>query len=366
MRFLNRCAVHRSTNQGSIVTFCYLVVAILVTVGSAALVYSMTEQRAAQQSHSLSHAFQLAEAGIDDAIAKLRDPYSNNWSSWLGTGPIQVSNAGTYLTSVTQDGVIRKIQSTGTATGLMPGAKLVEAWVQRYIPSNFYGNVLYGAGNVDLRGNAYSVWGNVLTGTATPLQNTQNVQCQNAPCITQDPKAYPLPRLSFAQLQQIAQSQGNVYDADRLKKIQQHQDAFPGSFCYSPPIDPNDPSTCVPNVNYITADLVLNGNIGTIGGFFVVVGNVLTNPNAEEDTTINGNGQVAGVIYTTGDFVVNGGGGGLNVDGGVWAGDLARLNGNVTVQYNATYMNAIKNLNINADLQILLWRECPPTGCPSN
>jgi hypothetical protein len=45
------------------------------------------------------------------------------------------------------------------------------------------------------------------------------------------------------------------------------------------------------------------------------------------------------------------------VDGGVWAGTQARLNGNATVTYNSTYMNAIQAMNINASVQLVLWRE---------
>jgi len=115
----------------------------------------------------------------------------------------------------------------------------------------------------------------------------------------------------------------------------------------------------------VTTDLVLNGDIGTIGGFFVVVGSVLTDPQTVESTTINGTGQVLGAVYTTGEFRVNGGGqNGLSVDGGVWAGALARLNGSVTVQHNASYLQAIQALNINPAVQLLVWRECPPSGCP--
>ena len=61
--------------------------------------------------------------------------------------------------------------------------------------------------------------------------------------------------------------------------------------------------------------------------------------------------------------MINGGGSGLNIDGAVWAGDIARLNGGATINYNTSYINAVKNLNINADLQLIQWRECASSGC---
>jgi hypothetical protein len=108
---------------------------------------------------------------------------------------------------------------------------------------------------------------------------------------------------------------------------------------------------------YILTDLELKGNIGTVGGFFVVVGDVLTNPLGTYDTQISGNGQIDGCVYTLGTFEINGGGNGLNVLGGIWADREVELNGNATVVYNEDYMKAIKALNINPDVQLLSWRE---------
>jgi len=315
----------------------------------------LNEQHVAQRYGSLASAFQLAEAGVDEALFQLQANYS-----WIGPLTAQVGNAGTYTTQVTQNGTLRKIASTAATQGTIVSPNQIEAWVQKNIPPNFYGDAIYSANNVELKGNAYSVTGNILA--AGSIESTNNLGGVVGNYVT-DPSVSPLPALDYQQLYNIALSQGNVYDDTRLKNIQQHTDHFPTAFCFSPPTDPNDPSTCTPNVNYVTDDLVLNGNIGTVGGLFVVVGSVLTDPNAVEDTTINGNGQVAGVIYTTGTFKINGGGNGLNLDGGVWSGEQATLNGSATIQYNATYMNAIKNLQINPGVQLISWLECPPAGC---
>lgn len=341
-------------------------VVIFITLASASLlIRSVSDVNLSERSRSLSAALHLAEAGLDEAITVFRNPYTNDWNTWLGAGPTEMSG-GTYQTTVIQDGSLRQVQVTGVSvdgSGAMYASRSIEAILRRSIPPNLYDNAIYAAGYLDFRGDAYTVGGEVLTANPSLIDHPENIVCDTPPCVTQDATAAPLPNLSYAELYQIAQSQGNVYTPERLEEIQHHQAAFPTSFCYSPPTDPNDPSTCTPNINYIEGDLVLNGDIGIIGGLFVVVGNVLTDPAAQEDTTINGTGEVQGVIYTRGDFRVNGGGNGLNVDGGVLAGDVARLNGAVTVQYNAVYMNAVKNLHIDPEVQLLMWHECPPSGC---
>ena len=103
----------------------------------------------------------------------------------------------------------------------------------------------------------------------------------------------------------------------------------------------------------------LSGNV-TAGGFFLVVGNVLTDPNVTTDTEITGNVTVNGCIYSTGEFELKGGGNSLNVNGGIWAGDEAELDGNAKVTYNAGYMAAVKNFVDNASsgtIQLLSWRQ---------
>lgn len=340
-------------NRGSTLVIGFLCVTMALVYSSILLGRSVWEQSQARGFRDAASAFQLAEAGIDDGIKRLRSDYD-----WTATVTSAFPKGG-YQVTVTPDGARRIIDSASTVTGNANLTARLEAVVQRAIPPHFYDNAIYASEEVVLKGNAYSIVGNVRTGSDDPVQNAGNVQGD----VIYDPNADPLPRFEFQQLYDLAQSQGNVYDDARLQEIQRGQDAFPAEFCYSPPTDPADPSTCMPNINYITEDLVLNGNIGTIGGFFVVVGDVLTNPSATEDTTINGVGSVDGAIYTTGDFVINGGGGGLNVYGGVWAGDEARLNGNATVEYEATYLRAIERLNLSADVQLLSWRECPAAGC---
>ena len=332
--------------DGFVLIALSLVLVTLIVLSGALVAHAVAELQSAQRSQASLQAMYLAEAGIDQAIVQLRSDY--NWVT--GYAAVPLGATGTYSVTVQPVGTTRRVTAQGSSSVLGGTAlRSVEAMVRQSIPPNFYDNAAWVSQNLDLKGNAYQIVGDLRHGDTTP-SGTSGV----TGTATYDPATNPLPRLSFQQLYNIAQAQGNVYDAARL---QGGPGVFPTSFWHTPPTDPNDPTTGVPNVNYVTTDLVLNGNIGTIGGFFVVVGNVLTDPAAVEDTTISGNGQVAGAIYTTGNFRINGGGGGINVTGGVWAGDEMRVNGNATVAYNATYMNAIRGLNITADVQVISWQD---------
>ena len=333
----------------------YLVLALMMPYGSAVIVGSLTEQHAAQRSGDLLHAFEAAEAGLDEALVQLR---SN--TQWGGVGPTSFSSMGTYQVTATTYGDAVQLVSTGVASNGSGAQRVLEMWVKMpsTLPDNFFGNAIYTSDTVVLKGKAYAVTGNVVTGDHDTIANAGRI---TGTITTGDASAHPLPSLQFQQLYDLAQSQGHVYTPARLSQIKKNTDSFPTQFCYSGSIATND---CAPNINYVTADLVLNGNIGTIGGFFVVVGNVLTDPEEEgADTTINGNGQIAGAIYTMGQFNLNGGGSGLNINGGVWAGDTVTFNGGGTISYDAGYQQAIDQIGMQTDVQVVSWRECDPTGC---
>ena len=334
--------------NGFVLISVYIVLLALIALGGVLVAQAVAEVRATQRSQASFQALYLAEAGVDQGIDQLRQDYN-----WSGTPTaVSLGNLGTYGVQVDIIGDRRRVTSTGSSN-LLPGGPIsrrIEAIIQRDLPPNFYDNVIWASQNLLFKGNAFSVTGEVIHGDSSPEGNMGNVNGS----VTYDASANPLPRLNFQQLYDMAVVQGNVYNAARLGN---GHGVFPTSFWYRAPgaNGPNDPGE--PNVNYITTDLILNGNIGTIGGFFVVVGDVLTDPTATEDTTINGNGQIAGCIYTTGNFRVNGGGDRLNVDGGIWAGEEARLNGKVTMTYNATYMNALRDMELQPDVQVVSWRD---------
>ncbi|MDP1853589.1 MAG: hypothetical protein Q8L26_05255 [Candidatus Omnitrophota bacterium] len=331
----------KNFRKGIMLIVVSLVLVVLLILVGAFIMRGIQEGNLTQRQKERYEAFNIAEAGLDKSVVELR----NNFN-WSGFGPAAFGRGEYYVAVNSISASERNLDCFGYVPLYTSARQTVhiEARIRKAIPVNFYDNAIYSAEEVDLNGNAYSVAGDIRY--AESIDNTGNV----AGTITNDPSISPLARLDFTQLYNISTVQGNVYDSARLKNVQKGSDNFPSSFWY-------DEANNIPNVVYVTQDLALNGNIGTIGGFFVVAGDVLTDPSGGADASINGNGQIAGCIYTLGEFTVNGGGGGLNVDGGIWSAEETTINGNATVQYNTIYMNAISGLNINPDIQVVGWRE---------
>lgn len=333
--------------KGSILIAAYIVLLSLLAFGGIFFSRVVSDRRLLDVNRERQEAFYLAEAAVDRGLVELRSS-----SSYAGTASPVAFGRGEYEVIVTTLSSSRK---RVMGYGYLPTKaqkrvqRTIEVVTKAETPPNFFDHAIYSANEIDFNGNSYTVDGKVIY--AGSIDNPGRV----TGTVTQDASIAPLAQFNFAALRNIAISQGNLYDAARLSQVQKNKDSFPTQFFNNPP------TNTIPNVVYVEGDMVLNGNIGTVGGFFLVVGDVLTDPNATQDTTINGNGQVSGCIYTTGDFKINGGGGGLNVNGGVWSGNEAELNGNANVTYNLDYMYAIKamieNQGLGAMLQVLTWRE---------
>lgn len=344
--------------KGIALILVFSIITVLLILGSVILYRSISERNIARRYLESTQAFWLAEAGVNKAVKELRSNYNITSISQtaLGTGGYQVA-------IFPNDATRRTVTSTGYIPSSGPArvTRVIQAMVKQQIPSGFYDYAVYSAGEVDFNGNSYSVANNqpvpdnqaVLYADEFDVSHPENITGTT----TQDASISPLALLNFQQLYNISQSQGNVYNTTRLNNVKKGTDSFPGDFWNVAPTDPNDPTTGTPNVVYVLSDLELNGSVGTIGGFYVVVGDVITNPSATYDASINGNGQINGAIYTRGEFEVNGGGGGLNVNGGVWAGQEIELNGNAHITYNWDYMEAISGLGINADVQLVGWED---------
>ncbi len=335
--------------------FSLIVIVVLASLSMSMLYRSISENRMAKKYEESAKAFWLAEAGANRALEELRDSYSTTgnclWLTNLGDGQ--------YCADVSTNGQERVI----TAHGFIPSQnapriqRRVNVVILKRIPPDFYDKALYSAGDIDANGDAYSVDGDAILAGNLDSDHPDNITGTT----TQDPTITPLARLDFEQLYTASDAQGNVYDVNNSGKLIDSatglEEALPASFWYSPPTDPTDPTTGTPNVVYIQGDLKLNGDVGTVGGFLVVAGDVITSPDEVYDATINGNGLIEGAIYTRGIFRINGGGSGLNVNGGVWGGQEIRLNGNADITYNQDYMDAIRAMQIGADAQITSWQD---------
>ncbi|MFC1658582.1 hypothetical protein ACFL1D_04255 [Candidatus Omnitrophota bacterium] len=334
--------------RGSILIVSYMVITVLTILTVGFIARSVTESNIFRRYANSVDSFWLAEAGIARALNELRDDFSVSGEDLWPQTLIQ----GDYYVDVEVVGQMRKVTSYGSAPGA-DSLRVIEAMIEAGTPTNFYDHAVYSGGDIDFNGSAYSVDGDVLYADDFDVQEPGNINGD----VVEDASASPLARFNFDELLAISAAQGNVYDASRLDDVKNGADNFPLSFWYEAPTVPGDPTTGTPNVVYVLTDLQLNGNIGTIGGLYVVVGDVVTNPDSIEDLTINGNGEIDGIVYTRGEFRVNGGAGGLNVSGGVWAGEEARLNGNAHLAFNQDYMDSVEALDINIDPQIVWWRD---------
>jgi len=371
-----------SNEKGAILITAYLVIACLITFATVFSDRTVSDKRLADISMDRAKAFYLAEAGVDEAIAGLR----NNWVSYSGTSspvPLGEGNFEAYVSYLSQ--TRRTIDARGhiyTPGESIPKAtRHIQVVIKKEMPPDFFGDGINGraitsADDVVFNGNSYSVEGDVVyAGDLTSKGGDVSDLVDGT--VTHDPSISPLARFDFAALKQASFIQGNIYDQVRLDNVQKGLDTYPDCstcaakglpadccFWHSYPTDPTDPTTGEPNIVLVQGDMVLNGNIGTIGGFFIVVGNVWPVPPTvtDSDSTLNGNGTIEGCVYSLGEFRINGGGStGLNVNGGVWSESGAELKGTSTVTYDGFKMKAIENWSNQygggGDTQMLSWIE---------
>lgn len=351
--FLIRSWENLVRRKGSVLITAYVALFFLLALGGAFFSRTISEKNFSGINLERVGALQLAEAAADEALVIL-----GTNSGYTGTSSPVSLGQGEYESVVTSLSASRK---RIVATGYIPSkasataTRQIEMITKKETPPNFYDYAIYSAGEVDLNGGSYVVNGDVIYSDS--IDNPDHITGS----VTQDATISPLAAFGFETLRDIAIAQGNLYDAARLDQVRQNKDSYPGDFWFVPPTDPLDPTTGIPNVVYVEGNMVVSGNFGNVGGFFLVVGNVLTDPDDTSDSTINGNGTVDGCVYATGKFDINGGAGGINVNGGVWAGDEAEMGGNSTITYDLDYMMSIKGLvesnSAASVIQMLSWRE---------
>jgi len=364
MCFIN-CNI--AEKKGVALILSIIVVVVFIVFGVVIYNRSIFEINSAKRNKLSTQIFWIAEAGINRVLDELKVDFDQTGES-IFSGSI---GGGNYSVDVAiEDASTKKVTSRGSVASSSI-IRTIEAKIKKYIPPDFYDSAVYCAGNVDLNGSSYSITSEdglsenpaVTYAGSYSVEHPENI----TGTVTYESTISPLARFDFQELYDISTSQGNVYDESRLQDVQKGDDSFPSSFWYTRADDgvdndgdgqTDEADEWVPNVVYVESDLQLNGNIGTIGGFFVVVGDVITDPDDVDDTVINGNGTIDGVVYTLGEFRINGGGGDLNVNGGVWAGEEVRINGNAHIAYESSYMNAIQSLDIDPGVYISSWRDC--------
>lgn len=374
--------------KGFLLIWVYLVIAVLLILGSALVARTINDNKIATRSKQATQAFELAEAGIDRALRALRgnftaprDPLDNTLITMgiATSNPFALpSNVGAtpiigqyrYRIDNTSDSNVTRIR----AMGYVPhtGSPVVTRWVEVYVeitqpPGSFFNNTIWTTGNVTLNGTSYNV-----NGEATPdgIDNDQDGSTDEAgeggnvcygTSIVGDPsnidgtedkllagtKFY---YLNFDTFKEMATTQGYFYTTANLAdKTYMKDHPFPTTFW-----NPSDPSK--PNVVYLEGDLDVSGNIG-LGGIFIVAKDVIASAGSAE---IGGTIDVNGIIYSLGNIKIHGT---VDLSGAVWGGSGGvELDGNVDLGYNYTYINTFKSLiQNNPSVNIRSWHE--PSTC---
>ncbi|MBU1087714.1 MAG: pilus assembly PilX N-terminal domain-containing protein [Candidatus Omnitrophica bacterium] len=347
--------------KGFLLIVVYLVIAVLLTLLGVFVFKNIWEAKSGAEYKQRMSAFYCAEAALDKGIERLPSNLTGEANVALNTVGGSQQGEYTYTISVIDAGKSWRVESWGFVPNQAQAAATahLEAYISKKdLPSSFWDNAIYTAGNVRVNGVAYDLNGDItyggslVPGTLDPANFVGTA--------TNDPSVSPLVKLDYESLRTVAAGQIKADGSDNVytfMEVSAGNPPFPTSFWFDN--SDSDPTKWVPNVVYVETDLVLNGSIGTIGGFFLVVGDVTTDPLATSETIINGNGEIDGCVYSTGQFRVNGGGTGLNVLGGVWSGtDGVRLNGSIEIGYHQPYMNAIRDvIQPGSTVQLISWRK---------
>jgi len=327
-----------------------MVLSLLVLVTTITVLYLNTTASDFKITKKLTYstkAFFLAESGMHKTLYKLREVPNYSGGEGLCTELMPLGEYEVYVGALNPLDNIRIVRSIGyfpRKSAADRAMKEITAMILCVagLPTEFYDNAVFAGEDVELMGSS-TINGDITYGESINPPETLNAQQFDG----------DFPMLDFEQLRGIAilqvkpNGENNLYTAANIA----NDKPFPTSFWF-------DEDNLIPNIVYVETDLTLRGNVGVLGGFYVVAGDVITDPSVESvDTTINGNGTIDGCVYTYGDFRINGGGNGLGITGGVWARDDVRLNGNATVSYNQTYMQSIDFMNIGVKPQLISWKE---------
>ncbi|MBI3312472.1 MAG: hypothetical protein HYZ88_02990, partial [Candidatus Omnitrophica bacterium] len=136
----------RATRErsGSVMVLSYLLVSFFLALGSATMVTSVNEQRLVLRSRDLTHAFQVAEAGLEDAMVQLR---TGNAASIGATNFAQ----GSYTVSITHPSLLASNQYLVQASGQVNGLTRTLELIGEVTPKSVFWYPLLGDNSVNLK-----------------------------------------------------------------------------------------------------------------------------------------------------------------------------------------------------------------------
>ncbi|MCJ7615778.1 MAG: pilus assembly PilX N-terminal domain-containing protein [Desulfobacterales bacterium] len=372
-----------NNEKGFVLPVGLMFLAILALLGTTAVIITTTDLKIGTNYRLSEQALYVAEAGIEEARARLRGnaanpindehPTSSQWRAYIGadvkaqgkgwdTGnPMHVkvnsisnldyvviinhqtdaSGNVLYWYDSDGDGVNEPNITTGENIYLVTSygysgasTKIIE--VEAAInPGPPIEAALYARGDVTGNGTALSVDGNDNCGAASPKPTIYTLSpsttiLNGTPALSPTgPEDGPIDIDISAAINNLRASATEVITEDESNAI--YGDASNFIACYS---DTSDPY----NVN----GLSLSG----VTGFGILL--------IEGDLILGGGFNWNGLILVTGTLVFNGGGLGVNIQGAVLANQTIDINGGVNIKYDSCMVdNSLNNL----PLATISWKE---------
>ncbi len=370
----------RGAERGSTLVVALIFSMVLALIMAASISRSVYSWLNTQRSYRHSQALQVAESGLEQTLSLMNANLNFNYDYTMHQRSVSDgwgSGIGQYIVSVEPSALDADIKIL-TARGAVPGLqsvlrnkseRTVRIAVRRTtFDLDLWGFAIYTPTYIDLNGIT-EIHGDTKSGEL--VESTANIPDphdrieqftydwfdeENGVWVFDEPAevyegfnmdadptndvVLPFDEYILEALQQISLSQGYYFDTEP------RPEELPTSFF--------QPDGITPNVVYISDDIHLSGNYN-FGGLIIVVGDVISD---EADAAFGGNHDVDGIIYTTGGFRTHGGGENqISIDGGVFCGS-ADLQGHTVVEYNWTYMNALKDLVFASNkFRFFTWRE---------
>jgi hypothetical protein len=356
------------SNERGVTMMVVVLIFMVASLGLASMSSVGTYQlRNERRSFERLQALYLAEAAVAEAKAELKGA---NFASALFTGDgdtLAMADGEFYynISAVEEEledpdceeencTVIQR--RTVEGYGVVPDfensdtARAVRVVVEKEITAipDVFDKTIYAVDDINKTGNSGSIDGDVFAGD----DNLGKTAPFEGAIETMNDEAWANFDMPLEELKQIAEEQGNYYaDAPDVSTL-------PNSFWFE---EPAEGSPGVPNVIFIEGDVSYSGN-DDFGGFLVVAGDYLNNPDAPDpagDVTLGGNIDLDGVIFSVGNATVHGGGNPADwdVNGAIYAWGDVLLNGSIHIDYNAEYAAAIGNLASGVSYSTVSWNE---------
>jgi cytoskeletal protein CcmA (bactofilin family) len=347
--------------KGVSLMLVYLLLTLIFIILGIVFYMSVQSMKISQRKVDFIRAFYAAESGIDIGLqllpvdsALLPVSYLNGM---LGS-PDAVSEYSVSISSFQGSDTKRRINSIGFAPDSVSAPRVeveIEVIAETSGGGGFFSNALYSATDLTIKGNAYTIDGDVFYDQDSELdvQHPGNITGD----IISGNSIDFLADIDYDVLRDAAIAQGlsDTYDHYVTPGTWSGSN-FPTDFWY-------DQVNNIPNVVYVDGDGSVNmsGNLN-LGGFIVI---------ASGDCNIGGTVAIEGCLLVLGDLNIVGT---VDVTGGIWASgaisdeesetsDGVTIRGSVGIIYDAGYMDAVEGLDfLSGDYgvdktRILSWRE---------